>query len=113
MTTSRSHILVLVILGAIAISGGLAQAEDKPSPFPQKRPRVASTDLIRRAQKKLKDQGFYSGIEDGILHPETRAAIRRYQLDKGLRIDGRLNDQTAESLKLVLLAISPKPARIP
>jgi peptidoglycan hydrolase-like protein with peptidoglycan-binding domain len=113
VTTYRSRILVLVIIVAIAVSGGLAQAQDKLSPFPQKRPRVTSTDLVKKAQKKLKDQGYYSGIEDGILHPETRAAIRRYQLDKGLRTDGRLNDQTAESLKLVLLAISPKPAPIP
>src|SRR5258706_95745 len=113
MKTNRSPFLALVTMGVIAMGGGLARAEDKPSPFPKKRPPVTSNDLVRRAQKKLKDQGYYSGKEDGTLHPETSAALRNYQLAKGLRADGRLNDQTAQSLELVLLATFPKRVRIP
>ena len=113
MNTKRGRILALVAISAIAASGGLARAEDRPSPFPQKRPRVTSTDLMKKAQKKLKDQGYYSGKEDGLLHPETRAAIWHYQLDNGLRADGRLTGDTAQTLELVLLAISPRRIRIP
>ena len=115
MKTNRDRILALVTMGMIAISGGFvsARAEDKPSPCPQKRSRATSNDLVRRAQKKLKDQGYYGGKEDGTLQPETGAALRNYQLAKGLRADGRLNDQTAQSLQLVLLATSPRRVRSP
>ena len=113
MKTNRDRILALVTMGMIAMGGGLARAEDKPSPFPKKRPPVTSNDLVRRAHKKLKDEVYYSGKEDGTLHPETSVALRNYQLAKGLRADGRLNDQTAQSLQLVLLATFPRRVRIP
>ena len=50
------------------------------------------------AQQILKDQGFYYGDVDGRNSPETTAAIRRYQIRYGLKINGELNTETRRSL---------------
>lgn len=44
---------------------------------------------IRRVQAMLADLGYDPGPADGLQGPRTRAAIRAYQDDRGLRTDGR------------------------
>jgi len=55
-------------------------------------------DSVREAQQALKDKGFYSGSVDGIYGPLTRKAVRSYQHDQNLNVDGRLGPQTLSSL---------------
>ena len=59
---------------------------------------VCGDELIASAQQILKDQGFYYGDVDGRNSPETTAAIRRYQIRYGLKINGELNTETRRSL---------------
>jgi peptidoglycan hydrolase-like protein with peptidoglycan-binding domain len=54
--------------------------------------------LVASAQQILKDQGFYYGNVDGEKNSETTAAIRRYQIRNGLKINGELNTETQRSL---------------
>jgi peptidoglycan hydrolase-like protein with peptidoglycan-binding domain len=44
--------------------------------------------------------GYYHGQIDGVLGPETRHALVRYQSDKGLRVTGSLTTETQQSLGL-------------
>jgi|HubBroStandDraft_6_1064221.scaffolds.fasta_scaffold478886_1 peptidoglycan hydrolase-like protein with peptidoglycan-binding domain len=55
-------------------------------------------DLTRAVQQHLKDQGFYYGEVDGQGGEETTAAIRRYQIRYGLRVNGQLDEETLKSL---------------
>jgi peptidoglycan hydrolase-like protein with peptidoglycan-binding domain len=55
-------------------------------------------DLTRTVQQRLKDQGFYYGEVDGRGGDETSAAIRRFQINHGLKVTGQLNDETLRSL---------------
>lgn len=55
---------------------------------------------VRTAQRKLEARGYYSGSADGVLGSSTRAALRHYQRDHGLRVTGRLDSPTARSLSL-------------
>lgn len=57
-----------------------------------------SDPLIEAAQRILKEQGFYYGQIDGTKSSETTAAIRRYQIRNGLKINGELNSETQQSL---------------
>jgi len=55
--------------------------------------------LLTQIQTLLKQQGFYEGEVDGEFSASTEAAIQDYQLEKGLRIDGRATAEFLESLK--------------
>ena len=39
-------------------------------------------------QRSLKNRGYDSGPVDGIMGPQTRQAVMRFQTDKGLPVDG-------------------------
>jgi peptidoglycan hydrolase-like protein with peptidoglycan-binding domain len=55
-------------------------------------------DQVRSAQESLKSQGFYDGPVDGELNPDTKGAIRRYQMRNGLNATGELTQETVTSL---------------
>jgi peptidoglycan hydrolase-like protein with peptidoglycan-binding domain len=54
-----------------------------------------STKAVKQAQTELKHQGYYEGEVDGVLGPQTRVGLRRYQKEKGLAGDGRFTHDTA------------------
>lgn len=56
--------------------------------------------VIRAAQQKLNDAGYQSGTPDGKLGPQTRAAIRKYQQDKGMKANGTLDEGTLSKLNV-------------
>jgi peptidoglycan hydrolase-like protein with peptidoglycan-binding domain len=55
-------------------------------------------EAIRSLQQTLKNQGFYYGTVTGEKSAETTAAIRRYQIRKGLKVTGEINEETTRSL---------------
>jgi peptidoglycan hydrolase-like protein with peptidoglycan-binding domain len=59
---------------------------------------LLADDLTQAVQQRLKDQGFYYGEVNGRGGDETSAAIRRYQIRRGLKVTGQLNDETLHSL---------------
>ena len=59
----------------------------------------ATDSTIAGAQTQLERQGYYRGEIDGIVGPETRRAIMRYQRDRGLRVTGNLNLDTLHALE--------------
>ncbi|MCW8914913.1 MAG: peptidoglycan-binding protein [Magnetovibrio sp.] len=80
---------------------GLANFEtaaggDIDSPTPA-RPAVTS-NLVRRIQTELSDQGFYLGPIDGRFGPQTEAAIRAYQESADMKVDGKATEQLAQDL---------------
>jgi lipoprotein-anchoring transpeptidase ErfK/SrfK len=75
--------------GTASASGTLAVAEFA---------RPARTWL--EAQIALTRRGFSCGSIDGKAGPQTRAALRAFQAEAGLRVSGALDEATAEALTL-------------
>ena len=57
---------------------------------------------VRGIQKELGAHGYDAGPVDGRGGPRTRAAIRRYQRDAGLPVDGVVSEQLLDHLKFAL-----------
>jgi hypothetical protein len=55
-------------------------------------------DDIRWAQVELRNRALYEGSLDGILGPETKRALRRFQRKNGLGETASLDAQTWEAL---------------
>ena len=62
--------------------------------------RVTTTkaDEVTTVQQALKDKGHDPGMIDGRMGPRTRAAIKNYQQAEGLKVTGRLDDETRARL---------------
>jgi peptidoglycan hydrolase-like protein with peptidoglycan-binding domain len=55
---------------------------------------------VREVQLALEDEGYYVGDNRGNFGFETRAAVRRYQRDKGLAITGKIDSTLLKTLGL-------------
>jgi peptidoglycan hydrolase-like protein with peptidoglycan-binding domain len=54
--------------------------------------------VVETAQKTLKQQGHDPGTVDGVMGPQTVAALRAYQKQQGLDVTGRLDAPTLAKL---------------
>lgn len=59
-------------------------------------------ELVAKLQNKLKDAGFDPGAADGVFGPKTEAAVRAFQQQKGLAVDGVVGPQTLGALDVAL-----------
>jgi Putative peptidoglycan binding domain len=55
-------------------------------------------DQVKAAQQQLQAVGLYNGPTDGMMDPDTRAALARYQQQSGLRRTETLDQQTLTRL---------------
>lgn len=62
-------------------------------------PIAIADERIRYLQKLLALAGHYSGQHDGIIGPETRSSLKRYQGEHGLEITARFDDATVRQLR--------------
>ncbi|MGE0487186.1 MAG: peptidoglycan-binding protein [Gammaproteobacteria bacterium] len=54
--------------------------------------------LVADVQGRLAARGYDPGPVDGVVGPKTRQAIRAYQADRGLPVDGQLSPTLVSSL---------------
>jgi len=59
-------------------------------------------DVIRRIQLQLQLLNIYTGALDGIMGPETRAAIDLYKIKKGLPRGGYLDKSTLDAFGILI-----------
>lgn len=57
-----------------------------------------SAEQVKRAQQALRDQGYYKGQIDGVVGPQTRGAVARYQREHNLKQTAMLDEQTVRAL---------------
>ncbi len=57
-------------------------------------------DVTAQVQEALAQQGYYYGAIDGVLGPETRDAILRFQADHGLATTAAIDEATLDTLGL-------------
>ena len=54
--------------------------------------------MATRVQRKLAASGYYDGPVDGVIGDGTRRAIRNYERDNGLAVDGRIDNQLLSAM---------------
>jgi N-acetylmuramoyl-L-alanine amidase len=60
----------------------------------------SGTYLVAHVQEKLRGYGYYRGPVDGVSGSGTRAAIRNYQVDRGIQVTGRIDQELLTDLGL-------------
>lgn len=85
-----------------------ARRPQAPTPTPPARPaaeRLLSVqdpylrgDDVRDIQQNLADRGYAVGRADGVFGPRTDAAVRRFQADRQITVDGVVGPQTRREL---------------
>ena len=66
----------------------------------------ASGDQVVELQKWLKNQGYYSGAIDGSFGPYTEQAVKYFQTDSNITVDGWVATQTENAMK-TLTGVNP------
>lgn len=83
--------------------GGTAGQSARATTGAKQAARPAGPQVDRTAvsslQARLTDLGYDPGPADGQLGPKTRAAIRAYQKDTGLKADGQVTASLLERIK--------------
>lgn len=87
---------------ATAVSGSAIQVAALPAgeqPPEGGIPVKKSNNLVLRAQKVLNELGIYTGPVDGRLNAETDKAVRTFQKNTGVKVDGRITREIVEALE--------------
>ncbi len=82
-----------------------ASAETEKSSSKSKSKKIifrATVDQIKSAQRMLKEKAMYSGDETGKLNNDTRAALKKFQDENGVKVTGTLNAITLEKMGIPL-----------
>src|SRR5216110_1200647 len=104
--SGHSNNVVFVFGGWYALNGGYwypAWGYDSNAYYPYDGPIYAYNNLppdqvIANVQTALQQQGYYQGEIDGLLGPQTRAAIADYQRANGLADTAAIDQPTLQSL---------------
>ena len=87
-----------------ASSGKRGKSRSASRRAPRRPSQSAPTpDRYREIQQALADRGHYSGPVNGAWGPESVEALKRFQAEQKLTVDGKLN-----SLSLIALGLGPK-----
>lgn len=65
---------------------------------PASQPSTSGNEQVRQAQHQLQAAGLYNGPVDGMMDPDTRAALARFQQQHGLRRTQDLDPATMSRL---------------
>ena len=61
---------------------------------------VPRSGLDLDVQAALRTKGYYTGALDGVYGPQTADAIRKFQVDNGIAMTGKINGDTLKALGL-------------
>jgi peptidoglycan hydrolase-like protein with peptidoglycan-binding domain len=124
MTAFRTAALAAFLAaGAVSLAAGRAGADHIGHSLPALEPAgliFAATSVddmppemrqayIRGIQEELAAHHYDPGASDGLLGPKTRAAIRKYQRDAGLAVDGIASKELLDHLKFAQPRVTAKP----
>ena len=102
MTKRKIFAIILLVFGIFY--GGTIATLNYFTPFSAQEPALPtsqSTNQNQNVQQKLKDLGYYSGNIDGILGTKSVQAIKNFQRDYGLTVDGIVGKNTLKALGLL------------
>lgn len=59
-----------------------------------------SSSLVKQVQKALNKKGYSCGTADGKMGKKTVSALKKFQKDYGLTVDGKIGSQVKKALNL-------------
>lgn len=80
--------IVMIILFILSIGVGVWATSRRGS----------SGSEVRKIQEKLKRWGYYTGNVDGIYGSKTEAAVKKFQKNNGLKVDGIAGKETLSAM---------------
>src|SRR5919199_6149141 len=92
-------VLIIGLLGLWPMVIESAPATPAGEQPPEQR-RLLTKDQIQQVQERLKAEGVDPGPADGVMHPQTEAALRQYQQKQGLPVSGAADEATLKQLQL-------------
>lgn len=106
---TESLLAAIVLLGNSPIEGVVPVPKGKPMPGPmtssasqpEPAPGVDADPKLLKIQKALSDLGYGPLVADGLMGANTAAALKRFELDRGLPLTGEPNSKTIERLEMV------------
>ncbi len=102
--TGIALLALMLALGAGGAAGGMIAAREMPSvtAYAANIVKGDTYDNIVKVQRRLKELGYYRIAVDGIWGPKTLAAVKAFQRDYGLTVDGIVGTWTERSLGITL-----------
>jgi membrane-bound lytic murein transglycosylase B len=91
--------MAVLLCGVVWLAPVPAAAGVTSPPRPAEQ-NVLTRDQIRQVQERLKAEGVDPGPADGVMHPQTEAALRQYQQRHGLSVSGAPDEATLKQLQL-------------
>lgn len=101
--------ITFFVIGLSLTACVVAPVSTPPAPSVSSAPTEETSALISEVQTLLNKKGYDAGSPDGIAGPKTRAAIRKFENDGGLPVDGLVDDALYAALKQG----NEKPVRAP
>ena len=101
----KKYIVILTVCLCFVISFSFIfnyAIESKNLSVKQSYAYAATASQNKEIQQKLKDLGYYKGKIDGIIGKQSIAAIKYFQRDNGLVVDGIVGPKTAAKLNISL-----------
>ncbi|HEV2418305.1 MAG TPA: peptidoglycan-binding domain-containing protein [Terriglobia bacterium] len=94
-TSKTAGIKVALIVCAAGMLGLVLTPFVSTANAQEDRSIVTNHQDVTKVQKTLRSDGYYHGQVDGLMGPQTRDGIRRYQESNHLASTGRLDSKTA------------------
>jgi len=95
-TATLALVLAAGLTGAVSAQTTNARINQRAQSFAAEAQRY--TDQVQEAQERLYAAGLYKGPADGIMEPDTRAALTRFQEQNGLQRTGTIDRPTMARL---------------
>jgi peptidoglycan hydrolase-like protein with peptidoglycan-binding domain len=98
--------MAVLLCSVLWLSPLPAAAGVTSQPRPEER-LILTKDQIQQVQERLKAEGLDPGPADGVMGPQTEAALRQYQQQHGLGVSGAADEATLKQLQIQLPTTSP------
>lgn len=96
----RSLFVILLAMTVLAVSYNLSVPEEDAKTVYTLSKLGSRGEEVRRIQTKLKSLGYYKGTVDGIYGTQTRNAVKSFQKNCGITVDGIAGPKTLKFLGL-------------
>ena len=94
-------VLIIGLLGLWPMVIESAPATPAGEQPPEQR-RLLTKEQIQQVQERLKAEGVDPGPVDGVMNPQTEAALRQFQQKRGIPTSGAADEATLRELQITI-----------
>jgi peptidoglycan hydrolase-like protein with peptidoglycan-binding domain len=90
--------LLLSAFLVVGCSSSDSSSSDDSSKDESSEKKEEPSDTVKELQKELKELGYYDGDIDGLYGSETEEAVKEFQKEAGITVDGKYGPATHKAL---------------